>query len=95
MASRQTLQSLTSATSTDAIMVKEGIVAVTGTFSATWRVEIDPIGNGTWAPALDAAGAALTTTAAGAMKIDNGVACPTRVTCTAYTSGTLVVAVRD
>lgn len=95
MASGQVSASLTSATSTNPVMMKEGIVAVTGTFSATWKVEIDPLGTGVWASALDSSGVALTSTAAGAMKVDNGVACPTRVTCSAYTSGTLVVAIRD
>lgn len=95
MASRQVSENLTSATNTAAIMVKEGIVAVTGTFSGTWRVEVDPLGNGTWAAALDSGGNALTSTTAGAMKIDNGTACPTRVACTSYTSGTLAVAIRD
>lgn len=87
--------SLTSATNTGALQIKEGIVSVTGTFSATWRLETDALGDGTWAAALDSIGAALTSTTAGAMRVNNGVACPTRVACTAYTSGTLVVALRN
>lgn len=87
--------SLTSATNTGALQIKEGIVSVTGTFSGTWRVEIDALGNNAWGAALDSSGAALTSTTAGVMRINNGTACPTRVACTAYTSGTLVVALRN
>lgn len=93
--SAQVSQSLTSATSTAAIPIKDGVVSVTGTFSATWRIDVDALGDGSWAPALDSSGVAVTSTAAGAMRINNGVACPTRVTCTAFTSGTLVVGLRN
>lgn len=87
--------SLTSATSTSGVLMKEGVVRVSGTFSATLRIEVDALGDGTWAPALDSTGAVLEITEPGVMHVDNGVACPTRVTCSSYTSGTVNVALRD
>ena len=79
----------------DACLVKDGIVRLSGTFSATIQVMVDALGDGTWAPATDSTGAALSLTTPGAMRIGNGIACPTRVECTAYTSGTIAVAIRS
>lgn len=80
---------------TASCLMKDGIVRISGTFSATVQVEVDAIGNGTYAPATDSSGTALNLTAAGVMRVNNGIACNTRVTCTAYTSGTVNVAMRS
>lgn len=85
---------LTGTGSSAPVLMKQGTVRISGTFSATIQVEVDVIGNGTWAPALDSAGAAVDLTVPGVMKIDNGAPCNTRVTCSAYTSGTIAYALK-
>ena len=75
--------------------LKSGIVSISGTFVGTVQVFVDALGDGTFAAAADSAGTAISITTPVAMKIDNGVACNTRVDCTAYTSGTIDVAVRS
>lgn len=94
MAETQLSSSLTGTGSTDPVIMRNGIVRLSGTFSATLQVEVDALANNTWAPALDGSGAAISVTVPGVLKIENGVSCPTRVTCTAYTSGTVNVALR-
>lgn len=94
MAETQLSSSLTGTGSTSAVIMRNGIVRLSGTFSATLQVEVDALANNTWAPALDGSGAAINITVPGVLKIENGVSCPTRVTCTAYTSGTVNVALR-
>lgn len=75
--------------------LKSGILEVSGTFVGTVRLLIDAIGDGTFAAAADSAGTALSITTPVCMVIDCGVACNVRVDCTAYTSGTINVAVRS
>lgn len=83
--------SLTSTASGDAVLLKEGIVQVSGTFVGTWKVEIDAAGTGTWTPVVDpSTGNDYSFTAPGAIALNNGVPTMTRITCSAYTSGTLV-----
>lgn len=94
MAETSLSSSLTATGATSAIMMRNGIVRVSGTFSATLQVEVDALANGTWAPALDGSGAAINITVPGVLKVENGVTCPTRINCTAYTSGTVAVAIR-
>jgi hypothetical protein len=89
-----TSSSLTGTGSTSPVLMKEGIVRVSGTFSATVIVEVDALGDGTYAPAVDPSGASISIVAAGVFHINNGIACNTRLTCSAYTSGTINAALR-
>lgn len=85
-------QAVTATGVTASVLMKTGAVRVSGTFVGTVQVEVDVIGDGTFAAAVDTTGAAITFTAPGALKIDNGLSCNTRLNCTAYTSGTINVA---
>lgn len=87
--------SFTSATTGTATSVTNGVMEVSGTFSGTIQLKIDALGNGVYAPAADSSGAALSITAPCVMRIANGVPCSVRAECTAYTSGTAVVTVRN
>ena len=75
--------------------LKSGIISISGTFVGTVQVLIDALGTGTFAAAADSTGTAISITTPVAMQIDCGVACNVRVDCTAYTSGTINVAVRS
>lgn len=94
MAETSLSSSLTATGATGGVMMRNGIVRVSGTFVATLQVEVDALGNGVYAPALDGAGLAINISTPGVMKIENGVGCFVRVNCTAYTSGTVAVAIR-
>jgi hypothetical protein len=77
------------------VLVKDGILEISGTFAGTIQLHVDALGNGTYAAAADSSGAALSITGPVSMRISNGVACNVRSVCSAYTSGTAVVSIRN
>ena len=87
--------SFTSATNGSPILVKDGVMEISGTFVGTIQLHIDALGNGTYAAAADSSGIALSITTPVAMRIANGVATNVRAVCSAYTSGTAVVSIRN
>lgn len=86
---------LTGTGSTSPVQMKEGIVRISGTFVGTVNIEVDAMGDGTYAVAVDSTGTTVALTAPGVLRINNGVACNTRLTCSAYTSGTINATLRS
>lgn len=85
---------LTATGATGSLFMSRGLVEISGTFVGTVNIQIDVLGDGTWANAVDTAGTAAALTAPGVLKINNGVGCNTRVNCSAYTSGSIVVGLK-
>lgn len=83
-------QAIAATGASDSLVIKEGFLSISGTFVGTVAVQVDPAGDGTWLPLLDADGAAYEFTAAATMAIDNGAAIKTRVYFT-RSSGTVNV----
>jgi len=76
---------------TGAIFMQTGVVEVGGTFVGTINIQVDATGDGTYNNCLDSSGSAIAITAPGVYRINNGVGCYTRLNCSAYTSGSILV----
>lgn len=83
------VQNFTATGNSAPLQMQSGMMSVSGTFVGTCVVQVDVLGDGTWIGATDTGGNALSLTGPGVVNIYNGVPCPTRLNCTAYTSGTL------
>ncbi|MBZ9600741.1 hypothetical protein [Phyllobacterium chamaecytisi] len=78
----------------DSVYMAKGLAKISGTFVGTVGIEVDVLGDGVFAPVVDMTGAAVALTAPGAIKIDNGVGAFVRLSCTAFTSGTITGGLR-
>jgi hypothetical protein len=76
------------------ISVQNGVLEISGTFSGTVQLYIDVVGDGTYAPAMDASGTPLSLTQPGVLNIANGAPVNCRAQCTAYASGAIVASIR-
>lgn len=66
------------------------MIALTGTFVATWRIEVSLDKGATWAPlARDLQGNPVSGTVAAVLSLNLPLPCCVRVACTARTSGTI------
>jgi hypothetical protein len=90
----QVTATITATGATDSIFMTNGVVEVGGTFVGTINIQVDATGDGTWANAMDSSGSAVAITAPGIYRINNGIGCNTRLNCSAYTSGSILVELR-
>lgn len=77
---------------TDAVLWKEGVMSLSGTFEATAQIEVDVSGSGQhWAPAVNLDGSIIELNGPGTVLIETGVRTWVRARCSAHTSGTMTV----
>lgn len=77
---------------TEAVLWKEGVMSLSGTFEATAQIEVDVSGSGQhWAPAIDLDGSIIELSTPGTVFVETGVRTWVRARCSTYTSGTMTV----